>query len=99
MSVRVAINGFGRLDRAVGHEDAVARGDHGADVVIESTGRFRTREDAGRHPRSGAREVLLSVPAPPLTADEANAAFREAADGPLRLPDLTEYVAARPAHA
>lgn len=32
------------------------------DVVIESTGRFRTREDAGLHLKSGARKVLLSVP-------------------------------------
>ncbi|MFD0368026.1 type I glyceraldehyde-3-phosphate dehydrogenase [Streptomyces sp. NPDC127114] len=34
----------------------------GVDVVIEATGRFRTREEAGRHLRAGARKVLLSVP-------------------------------------
>ncbi|WP_155056762.1 type I glyceraldehyde-3-phosphate dehydrogenase [Streptomyces blattellae] len=34
----------------------------GVDVVIESTGRFRTREDAGLHLKAGARKVLLSVP-------------------------------------
>ncbi|MER5202744.1 type I glyceraldehyde-3-phosphate dehydrogenase [Streptomyces sp. NPDC002825] len=34
----------------------------GVDVVIEATGRFRTREDAGRHLTAGARKVLLSVP-------------------------------------
>jgi len=32
------------------------------DVVIEATGRFRTREEAGWHVRAGARKVLLSVP-------------------------------------
>ncbi|MET9885579.1 type I glyceraldehyde-3-phosphate dehydrogenase [Streptomyces sp. NPDC006430] len=34
----------------------------GIDVVIESTGRFRTREAAGAHLNAGARKVLLSVP-------------------------------------
>ncbi|MET8471802.1 type I glyceraldehyde-3-phosphate dehydrogenase [Streptomyces sp. NPDC006422] len=35
---------------------------HGVDIVIESTGRFRSREEAGAHLKSGARKVLLSVP-------------------------------------
>ncbi|WP_406047151.1 type I glyceraldehyde-3-phosphate dehydrogenase [Kribbella sp. NBC_00889] len=34
----------------------------GADVVIESTGKFRTREAAGAHLAAGARKVILSVP-------------------------------------
>ena len=34
----------------------------GVDVVIEATGRFRTRETAGLHLKAGARKVLLSVP-------------------------------------
>jgi glyceraldehyde 3-phosphate dehydrogenase len=33
------------------------------DVVLECTGRFRTREAAARHLRAGARKVLLSAPA------------------------------------
>ncbi|MHC3472698.1 type I glyceraldehyde-3-phosphate dehydrogenase [Streptomyces sp. 7R007] len=37
-------------------------GELGVDVVIESTGRFRTRETAGAHLTAGARKVLLSVP-------------------------------------
>lgn len=32
------------------------------DVVIASTGRFRTRERAGLYLKAGARKVLLSVP-------------------------------------
>jgi len=32
------------------------------DLVIEATGRFRTREAAGGHLKAGARKVLLSVP-------------------------------------
>jgi glyceraldehyde 3-phosphate dehydrogenase len=34
----------------------------GAEIVIESTGRFRTREDAARYLKGGARKVLLSAP-------------------------------------
>ncbi|MFI0411714.1 type I glyceraldehyde-3-phosphate dehydrogenase [Actinomadura sp. 3N508] len=34
----------------------------GAEIVIESTGRFRRREDAAVHLKSGARKVILSAP-------------------------------------
>jgi len=34
----------------------------GASVVIESTGKFRAREDAALHLKGGARKVLLSAP-------------------------------------
>jgi glyceraldehyde 3-phosphate dehydrogenase (phosphorylating) len=37
-------------------------GGYGADVVVESTGRFRTRDEAARHLKGGARKVLLSAP-------------------------------------
>ena len=36
---------------------------YGVDVVIESTGKFRTREGAELHLKAGARKVLLSAPA------------------------------------
>jgi glyceraldehyde 3-phosphate dehydrogenase len=32
------------------------------DLVIEATGRFRTREDAAMHLKAGARKVLISAP-------------------------------------
>jgi glyceraldehyde 3-phosphate dehydrogenase (phosphorylating) len=35
----------------------------GVDVVIESTGRFRTRAAAARHLEAGARKVIISAPA------------------------------------
>jgi glyceraldehyde 3-phosphate dehydrogenase len=35
----------------------------GVDVVIESTGRFRTRADAAAHLDAGARKVVISAPA------------------------------------
>mgnify|MGYP001052655261 FL=1 len=72
---------YGRIGRTVEHDDtsltvgghriavtaerdpaALAWGDLGVDVVIESTGRFRTRATAGAHLQAGARKVLLSVP-------------------------------------
>jgi glyceraldehyde 3-phosphate dehydrogenase len=38
-------------------------GELGVDVVIESTGIFRTREKAGMHLEAGAKKVILTVPA------------------------------------
>jgi glyceraldehyde 3-phosphate dehydrogenase len=37
-------------------------GDLGADIVIESTGRFRSRDQAALHLKGGARKVLISAP-------------------------------------
>ena len=37
--------------------------DVGADIVIESTGLFVSRADAGKHMSGGARKVLISAPA------------------------------------
>ncbi|WP_238012286.1 type I glyceraldehyde-3-phosphate dehydrogenase [Dactylosporangium sp. AC04546] len=36
--------------------------DLGVDLVIESTGRFRSRDDAAVHLKAGARKVLISAP-------------------------------------
>jgi len=41
---------------------AIDWGKLGADVVIESTGKFRTRDGAALHLKSGARKVLISAP-------------------------------------
>ena len=41
---------------------AIRWGDVGADIVIESTGNFRSREDAALHLKGGARKVLISAP-------------------------------------
>jgi glyceraldehyde 3-phosphate dehydrogenase len=38
-------------------------GELGADVVIESTGRFTDRENASKHLDAGAKKVLISAPA------------------------------------
>lgn len=37
--------------------------DMGVDIVIESTGKFLSREDASRHIKAGAKKVLISAPA------------------------------------
>jgi glyceraldehyde 3-phosphate dehydrogenase len=41
---------------------AIDWGELGADVVIESTGKFRTRDGAALHLKGGARKVLISAP-------------------------------------
>jgi glyceraldehyde 3-phosphate dehydrogenase len=38
-------------------------GDLGADIVIESTGFFRTQETAGKHIEAGAKKVIITAPA------------------------------------
>ncbi|AVH54725.1 MULTISPECIES: type I glyceraldehyde-3-phosphate dehydrogenase [Streptomyces] len=72
---------FGRIGREVAHDDssitvdgrriavtaerdpaALHWGDTGVGVVIESTGRFRDRDSAALHLKSGAHTVLLSAP-------------------------------------
>ncbi|CAG7613577.1 type I glyceraldehyde-3-phosphate dehydrogenase [Actinacidiphila bryophytorum] len=72
---------YGRLQAPVTHDDrsftvaghriavtahrdpaALDWSEYGVDIVIESTGRLRTREEAAAHLKAGARKVLLSAP-------------------------------------
>jgi glyceraldehyde 3-phosphate dehydrogenase len=45
-------------------------GDLGVDVVVESSGAMRSREDSSRHLEAGARRVVISAP-----SDDADATF------------------------
>ncbi|WUH89519.1 type I glyceraldehyde-3-phosphate dehydrogenase [Streptomyces sp. NBC_00433] len=72
---------YGRLHTPVSHDDrsltvaghriavtahrdpaALAWSEESVDIVIESTGRLRTRDQAAAHLKAGARKVLLSSP-------------------------------------
>ena len=55
----------GRKIRALAERDPAALpwADLGADVVIESTGRFTTADDASKHVSAGAKKVIISAPA------------------------------------
>lgn len=47
-------------------------GDLGIELAIESTGFFRAREDSSKHLSAGAKKVLLSAPASPDVAKDAD---------------------------
>lgn len=38
--------------------------DHGADIILECTGKFRKKADAGKHLEGGAKKILVSAPSP-----------------------------------
>ena len=58
----IVINGRPVTALSIREPAAIAWGDLGVDVVIESTGRFRSRDDAAMHLKGGARKVLISAP-------------------------------------
>jgi glyceraldehyde 3-phosphate dehydrogenase len=59
-SITVGSNTFKAL--AEREPSALPWGDLGADVVIESTGRFVSGADAGKHIAGGAKKVIISAP-------------------------------------
>jgi glyceraldehyde 3-phosphate dehydrogenase (phosphorylating) len=63
-----------RTIRALSEADPAALpwADLDIDVVVESTGRFRTRAEAQRHRDAGARKVILSAPAKGSEPVDAN---------------------------
>ncbi len=66
--VKVANGGFtidGQDIKLLSERDpgALPWGDLGVDIVIESTGFFTKRSDAGKHVEGGAKKVIISAPA------------------------------------
>ena len=62
-------------------------GELGVEVVLEATGRFRTREDAAMHLEAGARKVIISAPGKDVDATVVLGVNFEAYD-----PDLHDVV-------
>jgi len=59
----IEVNGRSVRYTAIKDPTDLLWGDLGVDVIMECTGFFRTREDAGKHLASGARKVIISAPA------------------------------------
>ncbi|HUB76845.1 MAG TPA: type I glyceraldehyde-3-phosphate dehydrogenase [Solirubrobacteraceae bacterium] len=59
----LVIDGHPVRTLAVAKPEELPWGDLGVDVVIESSGRFRTRAAAAQHLDGGARKVIISAPA------------------------------------
>jgi glyceraldehyde 3-phosphate dehydrogenase len=58
----IIVNGKSIAALGVRGPAEIGWGDLGVDVVIESTGKFRSRDDAALHLKGGARKVLISAP-------------------------------------
>jgi glyceraldehyde 3-phosphate dehydrogenase len=59
----IVVDGMRIEAPTVSHPAALPWRELGVDVVIESTGRFRSRADAAKHLEAGARKVIVSAPA------------------------------------
>jgi len=44
------------------HPNEIDWKSHGVDIVVESTGKFKTKTDLNQHIKNGAKKVILSVP-------------------------------------
>jgi glyceraldehyde 3-phosphate dehydrogenase len=58
----IVVNGTAIPVRSDRDPATIDWGGFGADIVVESTGKFRARDDAALHLKGGARKVLISAP-------------------------------------
>jgi glyceraldehyde 3-phosphate dehydrogenase len=58
----IKVNGKQIVIHAEREPDKIPWKDHGVEVVIESTGKFRDRAGASRHMSQGVKKVLISAP-------------------------------------
>jgi len=65
----IIVDGKRVLATAIREPDQIPWGEHGVDVVVESTGFFTKRDAAARHLEGGAKHVLISAPSPDADAD------------------------------
>jgi glyceraldehyde 3-phosphate dehydrogenase len=59
----IVVNGKEIVVKAERDPAQLAWDELGVDIVVESTGRFRNREDAAKHLEAGAKKVIISAPA------------------------------------